>query len=290
VCDGIDLAGQTCASQGFDGGTLACNANCGSFDTSGCSSSPGGALEVHYIDVGQGDAEFIITPDGYTLLIDAGEDSYGNSVVSYIQGLGYTQIDAVMASHMHTDHLGGLDKVVAALNPSVCYDRGGSYSSAQYTQYNSACSGKRQTLHKGGTINMGPSVTVNILQAGYSTDENGKSIVMKLTYNNLDLLFGGDCTSACEGTFSSGNVEVYKVHHHGSSTSTSQAFITAADPEVSIIEVGAGNTYGHPTQQTLDRLVGVGSDIYRTDQGGTKVLTSDDGTGYSVGGHGYTAS
>ena len=247
-------------------------------------------LEVHYINVSQGDAEFIISPDGYTLLIDSGRyDSNGDDVVAYIQSLGYNKIDYVMASHLHADHLGGLDIVVNALNPDVCYDHGGTYSSTQYNQYDSACSGKRQTLSQGNYINLGASVTAEILQAGYSSDENTKSIVMELTYNNLDLIFGGDCTNTCEATLSPGDLEVYKVHHHGSKTSSTQSFLDIILPEVSIIEVGT-NSYGHPTPETLGRLTAIGSNIFRTDQDGTVILTSSDGTNYNVAGNNYVAS
>lgn len=248
------------------------------------------SLKVYYIDVGQGDSQFIVAPSGKTLLIDAGEQATGSSVVSFIQSLGYSRIDYVMASHYHADHLGGLDVVVNALQPSKCYDRGGSYSSTQYTQYASACSGKRGTLKKGNTIDLGAGITAKVSQANYGSDENGKSIVLKIDYGSLNLLFGGDCTSACEGTFSPGPIEVYKVHHHGSSTSTSTSFINNIVPDVSVIEVGAGNSYGHPTAQTLNRLAGVGSDVYRTDRDGTIPLVSASGTAYTVDGHSYTAS
>ncbi len=247
-------------------------------------------LKVHYIDVGQGDAEFIISPDGYTLLIDSGRyDGDGDDVVAYIQSLGYNKIDYIMASHLHADHLGGLDIVVNALNPDICYDHGGTYSSIQYTQYDTACSGKRQTLSQGNYINLGASVTAEILQAGYSSDENAKSVVMELSYSNLDLIFGGDCTGSCEATLSPGDLEVYKVHHHGSKTSSTQSFLDIILPEVSIIEVGT-NTYGHPTPEALGRLTAIGSDIFRTDQDGTVILTSSDGTNYNVAGNNYVAS
>ncbi|MBU2406484.1 MAG: MBL fold metallo-hydrolase, partial [Nanoarchaeota archaeon] len=289
VCDGTDLGGQTCVTKGYDYGNLACLSNCGGYDTSDCHYDSTGTLQIHYIDVGQGDSEFIITPDGYTLLIDAGEDNKGSSVVSYIQGLGYNKIDYVIASHMHADHLGGLDIVVDALNPDVCYDHGGSYTTTQYDQYVSACSGKRQTLVKNDNINLGPSVTATILQAGYNSDENTKSIVMELTYTNLDLLFGGDCTDTCEATISPGDLEVYKVHHHGSKYSSTQTFLNNILPEVSVIEVGP-NSYGHPTQETLDRLTAIGSDIFRTGLDGTVVLTCSDGINYNIGSNSYVAS
>ncbi|MFH1506310.1 MAG: MBL fold metallo-hydrolase [archaeon] len=290
VCDGTDVNGFTCQSFGYDYGNLGCIGDCSGYDYSDCHYDVSNAtLEVHYIDVGQGDAEFIITPDGYTMLIDAGEDNKGAGVVSYIQGLGYNKIDYIMVSHLHADHLGGMDIVVNALNPDVCYDHGGTYTTVQYNEYNAACSGKRQELNMGDNMSLGPSVYTRILQAGYSSDENTKSVVMELSYNSLDLLFGGDCSSSCEATISPGNLEVYKVHHHGSATSSTQALLDNILPEVSIIEVGP-NSYGHPTQAVLDRLAGIGSDIYRTDLDGTVLLTSDGSTTYYVEGNVYTAS
>jgi beta-lactamase superfamily II metal-dependent hydrolase len=247
-------------------------------------------LKVYYINVGQGDAEFIVSPAGKTLLIDAGESAYGSTVVNYIHSLGYTHIDYVLASHFHADHIGGLDEAVYSLTPTYCYDHGGSYSSTDFTHYSTACNGKRRTLSPGSTINLGTGVTASVLQANYGTDENGKSVVLKVNYGNLTMIFGGDCTSACEATISPGNLQVYKVHHHGSSGSTSVNFINNIHPQVSMIEVGAGNPYGHPTQQTLNRLAGVGSVVYRTDRNGTIVLSSETGATYTVNGRNFTSS
>lgn len=274
ICDGINLNEESCVSQDFDGGVLACKTDCSGFDRSSCTRA--GYLEVHYIDVGQGDSIFILSPEGKTLLIDAGDNYYGGEIINYLSEHLINSLDYMLSSHYHADHIGGSDYVLSNIPVGMVYDRGESYDTLTFQDYVMAAGDKRTTLHLGDTINMGANINAQVLQMGYGSDENGKSVVLKLSYNGHNFLFGGDCTSECEATFNPGNINVYKVHHHGSKYSSSQSFLDLITPEISVISVGANNSYGHPAQETLDRLWGIGSDIYRTDKGGDVLIKCDE--------------
>lgn len=277
ICDGLDLADETCITQDFDGGVLACKPDCMDFDRSNCTRD--GHLEVHYIDVGQGDSTFVLSPTGKTLLIDAGDSYHGDVVANYLSKHMIGYLDYLMASHYHEDHIGGSIYVLYNIPVGTVYDRGGSYDSEIFQEdYITAAGDKRTTLQVGDTIDLGDSLDVEVLQLDYSSDENDKSIVLKLIYSGHTFLFGGDCTSNCEASFNPGDIDVYKVHHHGSYDASSQSFLDVTTPEVSVISAGVDNLYGHPHQEALDRLFGIGSDIYRTDLHGNVLIKCDEMT------------
>lgn len=324
-CDGSDLDGGTCESLGYDSGALACAADC-SYDTSGCttataavcgddvvedyeecdgssdSACPGscsahcacpsmaaGDLEIHMIDVGQGDSLLVVSPDGFTMLIDAGTDSHDATVEAYLGAVGVSELDYTLVTHMDADHVGGMDGVLAN-HPEVttCFDHGGTYTTTQYDQYDAAADTRRTALSASDTIDLGASMSAEVLHANSgSSSENNHSVVLKLSYVDNTALLGGDCESACEASFDPGPIDIYKVHHHGSSSSTTEALVELMDPYTALISVGASNSYGHPTQQTLDRLAG--ADVYRTDlDGDLEVLV--DGTAYTVNGEAVCTS
>jgi beta-lactamase superfamily II metal-dependent hydrolase len=312
-CDGSDLAGATCGSLGYGGGTLACSSSC-TYDTTACGSAgiavcgdglvegaeecdvgtdaacpgqcstecacPGttpGVLEVHVIDVGQGDAILVVSPDGFTMLFDAGEATEYPTVQAYLAAMGVTGLDYTAVSHMHADHIGGMDLVLAD-HPEVVssFDHGGAYESTQFTQYDAAAGNRRVTLQAGQSIDMGPSIQVDVLHAwASSSNENNNSLVLRLTYGTQAVLLGGDCESSCEGSFNPGPIEVYKVHHHGSSDASTNALLDLMSPSAAVISVGDGNAFGHPDPLALDRLANHGVTVYRTDLDGDVVIRSD---------------
>jgi beta-lactamase superfamily II metal-dependent hydrolase len=318
VCDGVNLDGASCESLGYSGGSLACASDC-SFDTSGCysvtvscgdgvvngseeceavddSACPGacsdhcacpatspGELELHVLDVGQGDAILVISPDGFVTLVDAGESGQQDTVAAAMASLGVAEIDYTVVSHFHSDHVGAMDQVLAD-HPEVvaCFDHGGSYTTAQYAEYDLAAGDRRQALGVGMSIDMGPSMTAQVLAADSSASlENNRSVVLRLDHGETSILLGGDCEEPCEGSFDPGLVDVYKVHHHGSSTGSSAEFLALAQPIDAIISVGASNPYQHPSVLTLARLADVGATVWRTDHEGDISLVSD-GVGYSI--------
>lgn len=257
----------------------ACSAHCA------CPSLPPGDFELHVIDVGQGDALLIVSPDGFTTLVDAGKDNRDVVVDAYLASVGVAELDYTVVSHLDADHVGGMDGVLS-LYPEVVasFDHGGSRTTGAYQQYDAAAGSRRTTVVPGSFIDMGPSMTAEVLHAHTgAVDDNDNSVVVRLQYGATRVLVGGDCMEDCEATLSPGTLDVYKVHHHGAADGSSQAFLDVTTPRTALISVGAGNSYGHPTQAALDRLASVGSDVHRTDLEGSLVVVSD-GASYTVNG------
>ena len=284
-CDG--LTDEDCESTCGDGeltGYETCeedeDASCPGLCSSWCRcpSLPPGDLELHMIDVGQGDSDLVISPDGFTLLVDAGNSSDDSTVLAYLEQQGIPALDLVLASHLHEDHLGGLPGVVQG-HPevAVCYDHGGRYDSSYTTAWRDAAGYKLQVLAEGDTLDLGGSMTVEVLHGHERADnENLNSLVLKLTYGDTTVLLGGDCESiGCESDFDPGPIDVYKVHHHGSSDSSGSQLLEQMEPALALIPVGQGNSYGHPDQGTLRRLEDAGAEILRTDQDGDVRVWSD---------------
>lgn len=241
-----------------------------------------GHLGLIQLDVGQGDAAVVIAPSGCAALFDGGPTGAGNAVIKpALAALGVTALDFAITSHYHADHMGGIDEVDAgtgAVPIAAIYDRGGSYSTSTYKSYASHFSGRRHALTLGQTLSLCGEVslrTVAVNGNGVSTtNENGLSAAVLISYGAFDALVGGDLTGASPNIESSiaasvGELEVYKVHHHGSSTSSNATLLGAMRPTVSMISVGANNSYGHPAPDTVARLLGVGTAIWQTEDPAT---------------------
>jgi beta-lactamase superfamily II metal-dependent hydrolase len=248
-------------------------------------------LEIHCLNVGQGDCTLIISPTGGSLLFDAGENGNGSSVVvPYIQSLGLTALDYVCASHYHSDHIGGIDEVVNNLGIDsirvAVYDRGWSYVTQSYQDYASAVASKRTTITDGQVIDLGGGVTINcvavngngILSPPFDDqyDENDLCVALVLEYLDFRLFVAGDLSGVNSSYYNDietsvapevGSVNVYRVDHHGSLSNSNVNLVSTLLPEVSVISLGDGNPYGHPQQDILDRLVTYGSYIYQTELG-----------------------
>jgi beta-lactamase superfamily II metal-dependent hydrolase len=275
-----------------------------------------GKLQIHHIDVGQGDGAIIISPQGQIVLVDDGTYTNCSQFLNYVQSLGITNVDYHFASHYHADHIGCLCDLFAAgvvLNIAG-YDRGYSYTTQTYQDYVTCLGGKRQTMAKNQTIILDAGSANSVLikcvdlnGAGvYSgSDENANSMVLKVTYGNFDEVMGGDLTASpsVEPTVGPevGDVEVYKVHHHSSATSSYDSWLNATTPEVAVISLG-NNGYGYPTSATLARLHNHGVKTYWTEigsgasptpgwdkVGGTIIIEADpwSGAAYTVRGNGF---
>ncbi len=254
-------------------------------------------LRFTTMDIGQGDAAVLVTPSGCAVLFDGGPTGSGATIKAYLKSIGVTRLQMAFVSHMHADHMGGIDEVdvgTDAVPIDGVYDHGGSYSSTAYNEYNSHFSGKRNTVRAGQTYSVCNEVTLNVIAAGgTSSDENAKSVVVKVSYGAFDALVGGDLTGTSpddeESPISSavGEIELYKVHHHGSKYSSNATFLGVIRPTVSFISVGS-NSYGHPTPECLSRLANVGSEVWQTEEPsanrklGHIVLTSATGATYIV--------
>ncbi len=243
-------------------------------------------IEVHYIDVGQGDCSLIIC-DGQTMLIDAGENGHETEVMNYLRLKKIRKLDYIIATHQHTDHIGGLPEVLdefGAVNiimPRLTKEQ--TPTNSTYTAFLNSVknSGAKVIASKvGATYTLG-SADFEILGpvTNDAEDINNMSVVVKLTYGEKTFLFTGDAEKEEEreiiGTGANLDCDVLKVGHHGSGTSSGTDFLDAVTPEICVIQVGADNDYGHPHDNIVKRLEKYASEIYRTDLCGDIVITSD---------------
>ena len=241
-----------------------------------------GTLTAHFIDVGQGDASFYELPDGKTLLVDAGTSESGATVSGYIRSLGYDHIDYLVATHPHEDHIGGMAAVVNGFEIGEIWAPRATHDTQAYEDFLDAVSAKNLTIQSataGKSIGAGGNCAINVLSPAADAnpdDLNDWSVVIELAYGKTSFLLTGDASASVLRSIAPGAVDVLKVGHHGSGTSTDASLAAALAPQISIISCGAGNDYGHPDQSTLDALSS--STIYRTDLNGDIVVVSDGET------------
>lgn len=244
-----------------------------------------GTLRVSVLDVGQGDSILIQSPAGKTMLVDAGDTSAGSRVVADLQARGVTSLDAAVASHGDADHIGGYQTVISQFPVAQFYDPGYPDTTATYEGLLTTIDQKNikyTTPTTGQTIDLDPAVRIDVLSPdGKNTGgTNDNMLVLRLSYGSTSFLLAGDMPDTLEQKILSTlqPTTILKVGHHGSKTSSSTAFLTAIKPQVAIISVGAGNSYGHPSIETLGRLLAVGAKVYRTDLVGTVTVTTDGNT------------
>ena len=234
---------------------------------------------VHYIDVGQGDAIFANLPGGKTLLIDAGET--GADVVDYITGIGETKIDYVIATHPHSDHIGGMEDVINTFEISKFFMPEVSHTTSVFENMIDSLIEKQvdsEYIKSGDVIFDSDGLKIQVLSPNGDEfdDLNNYSAIVKLTYKNKSFLFTGDAEKKAEKLITGDvSADVLKVGHHGSDTSTGKAFLDKVNPEVAVISVGAGNDYGHPDDRVLKRLEKKNITILRTDISGTIIIGTD---------------
>lgn len=262
-------------------------------ETAGLSSTPvSSSTSVHFIDVGQGDCTLIIS-DGKTLLIDAGEKENGSKVCSYLKSQNITRLDYIIATHPHSDHIGGLPDVigefeVGAVIAPVIPDKLVP-TSKSYENFLSAVSaeGCGLTKAKAGDVYSlgGSSFEIIAPLTDDSDDLNNYSVVCLLTYGDNIMLFTGDASKDEENDIlDSGkyiDADLLKVGHHGSSSSSVKKFLNAVTPDYCVIMCGVDNSYNHPNEKTVERLEKYTDKINRTDLQGTIVCIPDGKGNYS---------
>ncbi|HUV05327.1 MAG TPA: ComEC/Rec2 family competence protein [Armatimonadota bacterium] len=252
------------------------------------SSPPDGRLEVHFLDVGQGDCILLQTPDGRNVLIDAGDRDSAEDVVRYLDRHGVDRIDLLVITHPHMDHIGGLPRVLERFGVSQVIDAGYPHGSQTYKEVLSSFQARRIDYRRGSAYQrpqVSKSVSLDIIwpaddyvPSGEAALNNG-SVVVRATYGDVSLLLPGDIQSEAEDRILAARRElqstILKVAHHGSQESTSNEFLQVVWPQYAVISVGAENQYGHPGRAVLRRLNACGAAVYRTDHNGNIVFTTD---------------
>ncbi len=243
-----------------------------------------GEMRVHFIDVGQGDSVFAELPDGKCLLIDAGERDYAGRIISFIDCLGYKKIDYLVATHPHSDHIGGMQRVVENFEIGEVFMPDAVSDTATFINLLETLDERNLsvTVAKSGKrlFSSGVAVADFIAPVNIVDDLNNCSAVIKLTYDEKTFLFMGDAEVMEEETITSDvRCDVLKVGHHGSRTSSGNSFLEKCKPSIAVISCGKDNEYGHPHSEALARLNKNGVDqIYRTDLMGTITVTTDGKT------------
>ncbi|WP_339212877.1 excalibur calcium-binding domain-containing protein [Solibacillus sp. FSL W8-0372] len=248
-------------------------------------------LEVHFIDVGQGDSILIQTPKGENILVDGGPRKAGKGLVDYLKKLGIKKLDYVVATHPDADHIGGLVSVLNSISVKNFVNSGKAHTTDTYSQILSLVKNKKIKYIEPEIeqIIIGNWTSDFYMQALFADplakDTNDASIVLKVGYKDVEFLLMADASEDLEellvDSYDSLKVQILKAGHHGSNTSSSKYFLDAVQPEVTILSYGKNNSYKHPHSGVLERLKTAGSKVYSTAENGT-IIIKTDGKSYKV--------
>lgn len=275
----VDNAGG--GQTGGHAGAAQATGNTGAENTG---TAQAGTLTVTWLDVGQGDAA-VIQCGGQSMLIDGGKPEKSSYIYAWLQQHGLSYLDVIVATHVDADHIGGLSGALnyASVGTAYCPVTTGTTETFQSFVKYLAQRGKQITVPTAGeTFALGGAQVQILGPLHRAEDSNDNSIVLKVSFGASSFLFTGDAERAEEQDLLNAGVNlqstVLKVGHHGSDTSTSYPFLRAVAPQYAVISVGAGNSYGHPTEAVLSRLRDAGVTTFRTDMQGEITAVSDGQT------------
>ncbi len=242
-------------------------------------------LEVHYIDVGQGDS-ILIKKGQKAMLIDAGDNGYGTLVVNYLKNQGVKRLDYVIGTHPHSDHIGGLDDVINSFDIGKVIMPNVLHTTKTFEDVLLAIKNKNLTITTpkvGDKYDLGGAqFTILGPNSLKYSNLNNYSVALRLVNGANSFMFTGDAEALAENEIVASGLnlksDLLKVGHHGSNTSTSDVFLNKVNPKFAVIPVGTGNRYDHPDRSVIDKLTAKGIKIYRNDINGTIIATSDGET------------
>ena len=267
----------------------------------GVASADAPGLTLTFLDVGQGDATVIATPHGHWLLIDAGPEGEGHDagrsvVAPFLERHGVTRLDAMILSHAHRDHYGGMPAVLDRVPATTFLEPGEAVDDPGYRillDRVAASGAEWHPIRRGDTLRV-DGVEIDVLHpdttwSDWGLDLNEDSDVLLVRYGRFRALFSGDAGLPAESDMrrEAEDVDVLKVGHHGSAGASGADWLAELRPETAVVSVGRGNRYGHPSAAALGRLGAAGADVWRTDEEGTVEVWTDGAT-YRVRGRGRT--
>ena len=244
-----------------------------------------GTMEIHYLDVGQGDSTYIKMGD-FDMLIDAGPTSEVNHLLKQLSALKVKDLDVVIATHPHEDHIGGMPGVFDTYEVKKFYMPKATYTTMAFENLINSVKNeglKIKTIKEGTKIKLAEGTVIKAFSPGEKNYDNlnNYSPIMKLTFGETTFMFTGDAEKIAEDEVLSKYSEedlksdVIKFAHHGSNTSSTEDFIKAVSPKYGILSCGEDNPYGHPRKKTLKTIEKHNIEVYRTDKQGQITAISD---------------
>lgn len=241
-------------------------------------------LELHFLDIGQGDSTLIVC-DGEAMLIDAGKNDQGTEIQSYLESKGITKLKYAIGTHPDSDHIGGLDVILYKFGAEKVLMPNYSKNTKTYDDVVQIIENqhlKRLQPDVGEVYQLGSAeftVVGPAKDGDYGSNANDYSIAILLTHGENRFLLTGDAEEDAEADMLESGInlkaDVYKAAHHGSKTANTEEFLEEVDPAYAVISCGEGNSYGHPHAEVLNRFRSMGIQVFRTDEQGTVVLKSD---------------
>lgn len=242
-------------------------------------------MQVHFIDVGQGDA-ILVQVNDKNLLIDSGPKENSTYFLNYLNSLNIKKIDYIIATHPHEDHIGNMYSVIKKYNIGEFFAPKIVHTSKSFEKMVESLISKNKKINvldtNTSSIHLGSNTKIHIYSPfpkDYGDNLNLYSAIFKIEYGSTSFLFTGDAEKLNEEEILNSNIsiksDVLKVAHHGSSTSTSLSFFNSVSPSIAVISVGKDNIYNHPNSDVINLIESKTKKIYRTDINKTIVLISD---------------